>query len=127
MSGAATALARLALLVTQHGSPPRRVERGARGPRPFEPGLRLPAPGEGSGTMDAPKISIPHARPRTDLDAVIVGAGLIGLAAAWRASQRGLRVALADPEPGSGSSHAAAGMLAPVTEAHYGEERLLRL
>ena len=77
--------------------------------------------------MDAPKISIPHARPRTDLDAVIVGAGLIGLATAWRAARRGLRVALADPEPGSGASHAAAGMLAPVTEAHYGEERLLRL
>lgn len=77
--------------------------------------------------MDAPKISIPHARPRTDLDAVIVGAGLIGLATAWRAAQRGLRVALADPEPGAGASHAAAGMLAPATEAHYGEERLLRL
>ncbi len=77
--------------------------------------------------MDAPNISIPHARPRTDLDAVIVGAGLIGLATAWRAAQRGLRVALADPEPGAGASHAAAGMLAPATEAHYGEERLLRL
>lgn len=82
--------------------------------------------------MDAPEsgrstIPIPHARPRTDFDAVIVGAGLIGLAAAWRAAQRGLRVALADPEPGSGASHVAAGMLAPVTEAHYGEERLLRL
>jgi glycine oxidase len=76
--------------------------------------------------MDA-KIPIPHARPRTDYDAVVVGAGLIGLAVAWRASQRGLRVALADPEPGSGASHAAAGMLAPVTEAHYGEERLLEL
>jgi len=77
--------------------------------------------------MDAPIIPIPHARPRTDYDAVIVGAGLIGLAVAWRAAQRGLRVALADPAPGSGASHAAAGMLAPVTEAHYGEERLLEL
>ncbi len=65
--------------------------------------------------------------PVRDLDAVIVGAGLIGLATAWRAARRGLRVALADPDPGSGASHAAAGMLAPVTEAHYGEERLLRL
>jgi glycine oxidase len=82
--------------------------------------------------MDAPerrrtKIPIPHARPRADFDAVIVGAGLIGLATAWRAAQRGLRVAVADPEPGSGASHVAAGMLAPATEAHYGEERLLRL
>jgi glycine oxidase len=70
---------------------------------------------------------IPRARPDSGLDAVIIGAGLIGLAVAWRAAQRGLRVALADPEPGSGASYAAAGMLAPVTEAHYGEERLLRL
>lgn len=77
--------------------------------------------------MDAPEIAIPHARPRTDYDAVIVGAGVIGLAVAWRAAQRGVRVALVDPEPGSGASHAAAGMLAPVTEAHYGEEKLLRL
>jgi len=77
--------------------------------------------------MDAPEIAIPHARPRTDYDAVIVGAGVIGLAVAWRAAQRGVRVALVDPEPGSGASHAAAGMLAPVTEAHYGEEQLLRL
>lgn len=78
-------------------------------------------------TMDAPEVAIPHARPRTDYEAVIVGAGLIGLAIAWRCAQRGLRVALIDPEPGSGASHAAAGMLAPVTEAHYGEEKLLRL
>ncbi len=71
------------------------------------------------------------ARPRTGadagFDAVVIGGGLIGLAVAWRAAQRGLRVALADPEPGNGASNAAAGMLAPVTEAHYGEERLLRL
>jgi glycine oxidase len=77
--------------------------------------------------MDAPEIAIPHARPRTEYDAVIVGAGLIGLAVAWRAAQRRVRVALVDPEPGYGASHAAAGMIAPVTEAHYGEERLLRL
>src|SRR5439155_21324053 len=29
--------------------------------------------------------------------------------------------------PGSGASHAAAGMLCPVTEVHYGEEPLLAL
>ena len=34
---------------------------------------------------------------------------------------------MVDPDPGGGASHAAAGMLAPVTEAHYGEESLLRL
>lgn len=32
-----------------------------------------------------------------------------------------------DPQPGEGASAAAAGMLAPVTEAHYGEQDLLRL
>jgi len=71
--------------------------------------------------------TIPHARPNASFDTVVVGAGLIGLAVAWRAACRGVRVALADPDPGSGASHAAAGMLAPVTEAHYGEEALLRL
>jgi glycine oxidase len=71
--------------------------------------------------------TIPRARPRSSFDVVVVGAGLIGLAVAWRTASRGLRVALADPEPGYGASHVAAGMLAPVTEAHYGEEPLIRL
>jgi glycine oxidase len=60
-------------------------------------------------------------------DAVIVGGGVIGLCCAWRAAQRGLRVAVVDPTPGRGASNVAAGMLAPVTELHYGEESLLRL
>src|SRR5512144_1627355 len=60
-------------------------------------------------------------------DVVIVGGGVIGLATAWRAAGRGLRVSLMDPDPGSGASRVAAGMLAPVTEVHYGEERLLAL
>lgn len=60
-------------------------------------------------------------------DCAVLGGGLIGLAIAWRAALSGLSVHLADPEPGVGASTAAAGMLAPVTEAHYGEERLLEL
>jgi glycine oxidase len=60
-------------------------------------------------------------------DCAVLGGGLIGLAIAWRAALGGLSVHLADPEPGGGASTAAAGMLAPVTEAHYGEERLLEL
>ena len=60
-------------------------------------------------------------------DCAVLGGGLIGLAIAWRAALGGLSVHLADPEPGVGASTAAAGMLAPVTEAHYGEERLLEL
>lgn len=58
---------------------------------------------------------------------VVVGAGVIGLSIAWRAASSGFDVLLVDPEPGSGASVVAAGMLAPVTEAHYGEESLLQL
>ncbi len=64
-------------------------------------------------------------RPRCDV--VVVGGGVIGLASAWRAAREGLAVVLVDPEPGRGASWAAAGMLAPVTEVHYGEEALLAL
>jgi len=60
-------------------------------------------------------------------DVVVAGAGLIGLSVAWRAAQRGLSVTVVDEAPGAGASYAAAGMLAPVTEASYGEEELLRL
>lgn len=60
-------------------------------------------------------------------DVVIVGGGVIGLASAWRLAQRGMPVTLFDPEPGSGASSVAAGMLAPVTEATLGEEELLEL
>lgn len=60
-------------------------------------------------------------------DVVVVGAGAIGLASAWRLAQRGLAVEIVDPEPGGGASVVAGGMLAPVTEARIGEEELLRL
>ncbi len=65
---------------------------------------------------------------RSGHDVVVVGAGLIGLACAWRAAQRGLSVILVEAkEPAAGASGVAAGMLAPVTEAEFGEEELLRL
>lgn len=61
-------------------------------------------------------------------DAVIVGAGVIGLAAAWQITREGGDVALIDrAEPGEQASRVAAGMLAPVAEAAYGEEPLLGL
>jgi glycine oxidase len=60
-------------------------------------------------------------------DVVVAGGGLIGLSVAWRAAQRGLTVTVVDEHPGAGASQAAAGMLAPVTEAAYGETDLLRL
>lgn len=59
---------------------------------------------------------------------VVVGGGIVGLAVAWRACRAGLSVTVCDPEPGiAGASHAAAGMLCPVSEVHYGEEALLAL
>jgi len=62
---------------------------------------------------------LPHA------DVAVVGGGVIGLAAAWRARQRGLEVVLVDRgDLGGGASYAAAGMLAPVAEAD-GQERAL--
>jgi glycine oxidase len=65
---------------------------------------------------------------RESYDAAVVGGGLIGLACAWRAAERGLSVVVLERErPGSGASGVAAGMLAPVTEADFGEEGLLRL
>jgi glycine oxidase len=60
-------------------------------------------------------------------DVAVVGAGVVGLATAWRLAQRGLAVRVYDPAPGSGASTVAAGMLAPVGEAHFGEEALLGL
>ncbi|WP_415950836.1 glycine oxidase ThiO [Streptomyces sp. KLOTTS4A1] len=64
---------------------------------------------------------------RTPCDVLVVGGGIIGLVTAWRAAQRGLRTAVVDPSPGGGAAQVAAGMLAAVTELHYGEETLLAL
>lgn len=60
-------------------------------------------------------------------DVVVVGGGIIGLVTAWRAAQRGLATTVVDPEPGGGAAQVAAGMLAAVTELHYGEQTLLGL
>jgi len=59
---------------------------------------------------------------------IVIGGGVIGLAVAWRLAQQGAGVLLLErDEPGRGTSHVAAGMLAPVSEAHPREEPLLRL
>ena len=66
-------------------------------------------------------------RPAT-VDVIVVGGGVIGLACAWRAAERGLEVVVLERErPGAGASGVAAGMLAPVGEASFGEDRLLDL
>ncbi len=54
-------------------------------------------------------------------DVVVVGAGIIGLASAWRARQAGLSVTLLERgQTGQGTSRVAAGMLAPVAEVEFG-------
>jgi glycine oxidase len=67
---------------------------------------------------------------RQQADVVIVGAGIIGMAIAWRARQRGMAVTVLErAEAGQGASHVAAGMLAPVVEVEFGRagQRLLDL
>jgi glycine oxidase len=80
---------------------------------------------------------------------IVVGAGVIGLAIAWRCAQRGLTVTAVDGDiqrpaaaagdvsdadaagrlwaAPAGAWHTAAGMLAPVTELHYEGRDLLAL
>jgi glycine oxidase len=61
-------------------------------------------------------------------DVIVVGGGVIGLAAGWRLAGRGARVAVLERGSlGGGTTHVAAGMLAPVAEAERSEEPLLRL
>lgn len=58
----------------------------------------------------------------------VVGAGLIGLATAWRLAQSGLSVVVLERETiGSGASLAATGMLAPAAEHEPGSDPLLPL
>ncbi|HEX7299040.1 MAG TPA: glycine oxidase ThiO [Solirubrobacteraceae bacterium] len=61
-------------------------------------------------------------------DVAIVGAGIVGLSIAWRASAHGFAVQVLErDEIGAGTSRVAAGMLAPVAEADAGERALLEL
>jgi glycine oxidase len=65
----------------------------------------------------------------TSSDVVVVGAGAVGLAIAWRAARRGLRVTALEraDAPGTGTSAVAAGMLAPISETIATELPLMRL
>jgi glycine oxidase len=58
---------------------------------------------------------------------VVVGGGVIGMAAGWRLSRAGHEVTVIDPDAGHGATWAAAGMLAPTSEASFGEDSLLAL
>jgi glycine oxidase len=54
-------------------------------------------------------------------DVIVVGAGIIGLAVAWRARERGLSVTVLERgRAAEGAAHVAAGMLAPVAEVEFG-------
>ncbi|MDX6595641.1 MAG: glycine oxidase [Solirubrobacterales bacterium] len=65
---------------------------------------------------------------KRSFDAIFVGGGVIGLSCAWRAAQRGARVAVLDrAEPPAGATRVAAGMLAPVGELAFGEPELLEM
>ena len=82
--------------------------------------------GEHEAGRPAERASGAGARTESRADVAVVGGGPIGLASAWRAAQRGLRVTVLDAgEPGAWL--VAAGMLAPVAEADHAEQELLGL
>ncbi|MDQ2623259.1 MAG: glycine oxidase ThiO, partial [Actinomycetota bacterium] len=61
-------------------------------------------------------------------DAIVVGAGIIGLAAAWELHSQAYSVLVIDSGvPGAGTTNVAAGMLAPIGELNFGEPALLEM
>ena len=60
-------------------------------------------------------------------DVIVIGGGIVGLGIAWQVANSGRTVVVVDPQPASGATYAAAGMLAPVSEMHYQEENLAEL
>ena len=60
-----------------------------------------------------------------DKRAIVVGAGAVGLMSSWALQRAGYEVTLLDPTPGRGAVWQAGGMLAPVSESHFGEEGLV--
>lgn len=60
-------------------------------------------------------------------DVIVVGGGLIGSAIAWQLQAAGVRVTVVTGERAVAASKVAAGMLAPVTEISFTEQKLLCL
>jgi glycine oxidase len=65
----------------------------------------------------------------SSFDVAVVGAGVVGLAVAWRAAQHGLDVVVLERGAGAApeTSSVAAGMLAPISEALATEQALMHL
>jgi glycine oxidase len=75
---------------------------------------------------------MPAKGARVDADVIVIGAGVIGTAIAWRAASAGQTVIIVDPggdDPRTDdkASLVAAGMLGPVGESVFGERDLLNL
>lgn len=67
-------------------------------------------------------------KDQQNFDAVVVGAGVIGLAVAWELHAIGHSVLVVDrARPGAAATNVAAGMLAPVGELDFGEPELLEM
>ncbi|WP_231598718.1 glycine oxidase ThiO [Corynebacterium occultum] len=58
---------------------------------------------------------------------IVIGGGLVGLVTCFELSEQGFQVTLIDPEPASGATHYAGGMLAPIAEVQYRQEALFPL
>jgi glycine oxidase len=71
---------------------------------------------------------VPGKTNKRSYDAIVVGAGVIGLSCAWEVARNGLEVLVLDrDDPASGATGVAAGMLAPVGELAFGERQLLEM
>lgn len=67
------------------------------------------------------------ARVSSTADVIVIGGGLIGTSISWRLRQAGVDVVMVVGERSAAASHVAAGMLAPITETTFTEQRLLQL
>ncbi|GAA1170078.1 Hydrogen cyanide synthase subunit HcnC precursor [Corynebacterium glaucum] len=63
----------------------------------------------------------------SDLSVAVIGGGIIGLATALTLADRGHAVTVYDPDPASGATLHAGGMLAPTAEVVYKQEPLFPL
>lgn len=59
--------------------------------------------------------------------ALVIGGGIIGLSTCFEFQDAGFEVTLIDPDPISGATHHAGGMLAPTAEVQYQQQALVPL